>query len=143
MRAGQSWWQSATRWSPPGSLKRAVSDRRRHGRVEHSIARIRQPVTWIYGTFDKWVDAAEVRDVMSIASPGDREVVEIPTGHNLHDIGKLGIPDNILRKPSLLSPEESAIMRQHAEIGAAFVRGLIRHGVISDRDARPGSEASP
>ena len=48
------------------------------------MARIRQPVTWIYGTFDKWVDAAEVQDVMSIASSGVREVVEIPTGHNLH-----------------------------------------------------------
>ncbi len=48
------------------------------------MARIRQPVTWIYGTFDKWVDAAEVQDVMSIASPGVRELVEIPSGHNLH-----------------------------------------------------------
>ena len=48
------------------------------------MARIGQPVTWIYGTFDKWVDSTEVRDVMSIDSPGAREVVEIPTGHNLH-----------------------------------------------------------
>ena len=39
----------------------------------------------------------------------------------LHDIGKLGIPDSILRKPSPLTPEESAIMRQHAEIGAALL----------------------
>ncbi len=39
----------------------------------------------------------------------------------LHDIGKLGIPDGILRKPSPLTAEESAIMRQHAEIGAALL----------------------
>ena len=39
----------------------------------------------------------------------------------LHDIGKLGIPDGILRKPAPLTPEESAIMRQHAEIGAALL----------------------
>ncbi len=39
----------------------------------------------------------------------------------LHDIGKLGIPDGILRKPSPLTPEEAAIMRQHAEIGAALL----------------------
>jgi len=34
-----------------------------------------------------------------------------------HDIGKVGIPDNILFKPSKLSEEEYSIMRQHCEIG--------------------------
>jgi diguanylate cyclase (GGDEF)-like protein/PAS domain S-box-containing protein len=34
-----------------------------------------------------------------------------------HDIGKVGITDNILKKPSKLSDEEMAIMRQHCEIG--------------------------
>ncbi len=35
----------------------------------------------------------------------------------LHDIGKVGIPDNILLKPGKLSPEEFAIMQTHAGIG--------------------------
>jgi len=36
----------------------------------------------------------------------------------LHDIGKVGIPDNILMKPSKLNPEEWLIMKEHADIGA-------------------------
>jgi putative two-component system response regulator len=35
----------------------------------------------------------------------------------MHDVGKLGIPDNILLKPGRLTPEEFEIMRRHAEIG--------------------------
>ncbi|MEX1072036.1 MAG: GAF domain-containing protein, partial [Anaerolineales bacterium] len=39
----------------------------------------------------------------------------------LHDIGKIGVPDEILRKPSHLEAAEVAIMRQHPEIGARIV----------------------
>lgn len=35
----------------------------------------------------------------------------------LHDLGKIAIPDAILNKPGLHTPEETAVMRQHAEIG--------------------------
>ncbi len=35
----------------------------------------------------------------------------------LHDIGKVGIPDNILLKPGKLSPEETEMMQKHAELG--------------------------
>ena len=36
----------------------------------------------------------------------------------LHDIGKVGIPDNVLLKPGRLTPAEFEIMKQHAMIGA-------------------------
>ncbi len=35
----------------------------------------------------------------------------------LHDLGKIAIPDAILNKPGQHTPEETAVMRQHAEIG--------------------------
>ncbi len=35
----------------------------------------------------------------------------------LHDIGKIGIPDAILNKPGRHTPEESVVMKTHAEIG--------------------------
>lgn len=40
----------------------------------------------------------------------------------LHDIGKVGIPDAVLLAPRRLTPEETAVMRRHPEIGAAAVR---------------------
>lgn len=40
----------------------------------------------------------------------------------LHDIGKVGIPDNILLKPGKLTPEEFEIMKTHAMLGAEALR---------------------
>jgi len=54
----------------------------------------------------------------------------------LHDLGKLGIPDEILKKDSGLSDEEWVIMRRHPEIGESIIKpvrslqhlcDLIRH----------------
>ncbi len=42
----------------------------------------------------------------------------------LHDIGKVGIPDSILRKPAKLDPEEYALMKKHPEYGWAVLRML-------------------
>ncbi len=39
----------------------------------------------------------------------------------LHDIGKIGVPDEIIRKPGRLTPEEYAIMKQHPAIGARIL----------------------
>jgi diguanylate cyclase (GGDEF)-like protein/putative nucleotidyltransferase with HDIG domain len=40
----------------------------------------------------------------------------------VHDIGKLGVPENILTKPGKLTPEEYERMKEHVEIGAAILR---------------------
>ena len=42
----------------------------------------------------------------------------------LHDIGKVGIPDSILKKPGKLEPEEYALMKKHPEYGWAVLRML-------------------
>lgn len=46
------------------------------------------------------------------------EVERIKLGALLHDIGKIGIPEHVLRKPTMLSDDEWAIMKQHPAIGA-------------------------
>lgn len=45
----------------------------------------------------------------------------------MHDIGKIGTPDEILLKPGKLTPEERAIMERHAAIG---------HRILADSEAR-------
>jgi HD-GYP domain-containing protein (c-di-GMP phosphodiesterase class II) len=42
----------------------------------------------------------------------------------LHDIGKVGIPDAILKKPGKLDAEEYALMKKHPEYGWAVLRML-------------------
>ena len=48
----------------------------------------------------------------------------IARGAFLHDIGKMGIPDHILRKPGPLTSEEREIMRRHCEIGYAVLERI-------------------
>ena len=45
----------------------------------------------------------------------DEEIVHIGRGALLHDMGKMGIPDEILQKPGPYSDEEWAIMRRHPQ----------------------------
>ncbi|HYN88853.1 MAG TPA: HD domain-containing phosphohydrolase [Ardenticatenaceae bacterium] len=54
----------------------------------------------------------------------------------VHDIGKIGVPDHVLKKPDRLTPEEWAVMNTHPTIGAEllarypdFARGagIVRH----------------
>src|ERR1043165_161813 len=45
-------------------------------------------------------------------------------GALLHDIGKIGVPDTVLRKPSALTEEEWAKMRQHPLHGQQILRGI-------------------
>jgi putative nucleotidyltransferase with HDIG domain len=67
---------------------------------------------------------------------GDRECELIRTAGSLHDLGKIGVRDDILNKPGPLTEEEWDIMRRHPDIGAemiaqhsalAEVAPLVRH----------------
>lgn len=51
--------------------------------ARHDMSRISIPVSWIYGRYDRWVVDREILDLMSVRAKGRRDVIEIPTGHNL------------------------------------------------------------
>ena len=66
----------------------------------------------------------------------DEDLNTLRDGARLHDLGKIGIPDEVLKKDSGLSDEEWVIMRRHPEIGESIIKpvrslqhlcDLIRH----------------
>jgi putative nucleotidyltransferase with HDIG domain len=62
--------------------------------------------------------AGAVCDELRIA-PADAGGVRL--GALLHDIGKIGIPESILRKPGPLTDDESTVMQRHPQIGARIL----------------------
>ncbi|HWG50260.1 MAG TPA: HD domain-containing phosphohydrolase [Candidatus Acidoferrales bacterium] len=52
----------------------------------------------------------------------DEDVDKIRISAQLHDVGKIGIEDRILKKPGALTPEEFEIMKTHTTKGAAILR---------------------
>ena len=82
-------------------------------------------------TIEGWVKALDLRDheteghtqrvtemtVRLARSLGrtDEEILNIRRGALLHDMGKMGIPDEILQKPGPLTEEEWEVMRQHPQ----------------------------
>jgi diguanylate cyclase (GGDEF)-like protein/putative nucleotidyltransferase with HDIG domain len=54
----------------------------------------------------------------------DDEVLEIEFAAALHDIGKIGVTDNILRKSTPLDDDEWKEMRRHSELGYEILKGI-------------------
>ena len=55
----------------------------------------------------------------------DRDhLTDIERGAYLHDIGKIGVPDHILRKPVALTGEEWKVMKRHPKIGKQMIEGI-------------------
>jgi putative nucleotidyltransferase with HDIG domain len=75
--------------------------------------------------------ASLAKDTAKAMNLPEKEVDAIYWGGLLHDIGKIGIPDSILQKPSKLDPEEWDVIRQHPKIGADLVAQVNKLGHIS------------
>ena len=90
-------------------------------------------------TFERLAIAAEYRDdqtgqhtrrvgamagrIASALGLDAEEVELLERAAALHDIGKIGVPDQILLHPGLLSTEEFAVVKTHARIGAQILSG--------------------
>ncbi len=56
----------------------------------------------------------------------DKYVTLIYLTSPLHDIGKVGIPDCVLLKPTKLTDEEFAVMKTHADLGARTLDAALK-----------------
>jgi putative two-component system response regulator len=54
----------------------------------------------------------------------EESIVALKRGGFLHDLGKVGIPDEVLKKGSNLTPDERKIMQQHPVIGERICKPL-------------------
>jgi putative nucleotidyltransferase with HDIG domain len=52
----------------------------------------------------------------------DAEIETLRISALLHDVGKIGVEDRVLKKPGALTPEEFALMKQHTVKGANIMR---------------------
>jgi HD-GYP domain-containing protein (c-di-GMP phosphodiesterase class II) len=64
------------------------------------------------------------RRIGSLLGLTSEELEDLQYASVLHDIGKVGIPDSVLRKPDKLTPEEWQIMKQHSIIGERIISSI-------------------
>lgn len=65
----------------------------------------------------------------------------------LHDIGKVGVPDHILRKPAELNDEERKVVRNHVTLGELIIQGIPNQaevvGAVSSHHERYDGKGYP
>lgn len=66
------------------------------------------------------VNAALVWSALGLSAEGEGVIQQAAP---LHDIGKIGVPDNILLKPGRLTADEFEVVKTHTTIGAHILRG--------------------
>ena len=71
----------------------------------------------------KRVTAFTIAIARAMGLPAE-QIRVIARGAFLHDIGKMAIPDHIIRKPGKLDPDEVAIMREHCYHGYQMLRKI-------------------
>ena len=90
--------------------------------IEALAAAIDARDTYTHGHSHRVADYARI-----IASELEDEEIDLESLHLgalLHDVGKIGISDALLRKPGKLTPEEYEVIKSHATIGYEMVQGV-------------------
>jgi HD-GYP domain-containing protein (c-di-GMP phosphodiesterase class II) len=88
----------------------SLRDQETGGHLERCSEYVKLLASWLRRdrAYRSYIDDEYVRNLASIAP--------------LHDIGKVGIDDAILKKPGRLSPDEFELMKRHSELGAEILR---------------------
>jgi putative nucleotidyltransferase with HDIG domain len=131
------------------SLERKVEERthevkRKSDEVERLYSELKTAFEQIRATYDTTLEALmEALDTRDTETQGhsrrvseytvvvarqmgvnEPELTQMRWGALLHDVGKIGVPDAILRKPGPLTPAEWVEMRKHPELGRRILANI-------------------
>lgn len=79
-----------------------------------------------------WRVSRYARLFSEAAGFGDADAARISLGGFLHDLGKIGVPDAILRKPDRLTDDEYAVIRTHPDMGKRLLSGHPLAALVCD-----------
>ena len=110
----------------------AIALERSNARLDHAYIEFVETMAQALDARDPYTagHSIRVRDIaIAIAqtmhlSPEEIEVIRV--GAQLHDIGKIGIPDALLQKAGYLTPEEYEIVKLHPQIGKRILERVGR-----------------
>lgn len=107
--------------------------------------RIEKQYLNMFRSFVKFIDAKDtytglhsssvtdyVQRILEQLEISDEEKQDIIVAANLHDIGKIGVPEYILNKPGKLTDEEFLLMKDHSTIGESLLNEIEGYEHISN-----------
>jgi putative nucleotidyltransferase with HDIG domain len=98
--------------------------------LRKDLLRVVQALTGAIEAKDGYTESHLRRVSRYAIDVGDRlglpelEIEKLRYASLLHDVGKIGVPDQLLGKPGPLSENEAEVMRRHPEIGARILRNI-------------------
>jgi HD-GYP domain-containing protein (c-di-GMP phosphodiesterase class II) len=106
--------------SPAGRSQAIELGRRAHGAAADALAQIISPLPHYRGQPSALIATIVTTLARQLSLP-EHEIDKIRIAALLHDVGKVGIPQDILEKPSSLSPSEWRSVVQHPRIGQVIL----------------------
>lgn len=94
-----------------------------------------------------WRVSRYARLLADAAGLGEVDAARVSLGGFLHDLGKVGVPDAILRKPGKLTPQEYELIQTHPDIGLRMLAGHPLSALVADavskHHERPDKQGYP
>jgi diguanylate cyclase (GGDEF)-like protein len=106
--------------SPAGRSQAMELGRRAHGAAADALAQIISPLPHYRGQPSALIATIVTTLARQLSLP-EHEIDKIRVAALLHDVGKVGIPQDILEKPSSLTPAEWRSVVQHPRIGQVIL----------------------